>query len=620
MSQQQEHHSTHDNEHEFVEEAVFKYVSGPITGVAESDSSTVAVQSASRGTSTAGTTTASSAVGGANHEEMRGGVHRLGDDGKVKVKEMDWYLEHNEDEELHSGSVDVAGGSRGGSESGGKDANAAAAAVAAAAVAAALGQRGGKRRGSNEESVRRIKKQKPKSKKIKSQLAAVDPELASLDNTDNDQLVRKAIMDVDNISQHPDIQQYLNTEDEANEKEKNKDVDLNLPAAYEDNEPKIALKKAEVLPKILDPDSPDRDISNLIREAVKKAAHIINPQTQSTGKSFDETEEEALEQFVQDYQVIKGMTRRQICERIWSNERRKDDFWTNICRVLPYRTRSSIYKHVRRKYHIFDQRGKWTPEEDAELARWCMEKEGQWSNIGKVLGRMPEDCRDRWRNYIKCGASRASNKWSPEEEEKLKTVITEILESAPKVIEDLDGDKDDGYETADENRDTADPGISSAENVIAHNIKLANGDVGSESDKNSKSNTSLTNKSSSPRDVINWTIVSERMGGRRSRIQCRYKWNKLLKKEAMNKIKTISDEDKTWLLVKLKDLGFTEDSQVDWEELSALMPGRRWTGTELKLCYEKLRTSVRQYKKKPISEICRELVDYNDGPTILSKN
>lgn len=60
-------------------------------------------------------------------------------------------------------------------------------------------------------------------------------------------------------------------------------------------------------------------------------------------------------------------------------------------------------------------------------------------------------------------------------------------------------------------------------------------------------------------------------------------------------------------------MGFTEDSQVDWEELSTLMPGRRWTGTELKLLYEKVRTTVRQYKRKTINVICKELVGYPEA-------
>ncbi|SCU91662.1 LAFA_0F05072g1_1 [Lachancea sp. 'fantastica'] len=449
-------------------------------------------------------------------------------------------------------------------------------------------------------------------------LGAVDPELASLDDpedvTEHEQLVRKAILDADSIAHHPDFQHYLNTEDEPEDKSR-------LSADLHHSEAHAFGRKVEVLPKVSGDEivmgghrsslnasnsrsqtgastnhgdmmggnghgmsrsssavgaaASDQDISHLIQDAATKASNFISPQSQSTGKSFDAAEEQALEHFVGDYQAIKNLSRRQICERIWSNERRKDDFWTNICKVLPYRTRSSIYKHVRRKYHIFEQRGKWTPEEERELAALCLEKEGQWSEIGKILGRMPEDCRDRWRNYVKCGNNRASNKWSPQEEEQLKVVISELSETA-------DSPEDHLYDPMDDTQ------------------------IEGKEKRNTKK------KDSGSRDLINWTVVSERMGGTRSRIQCRYKWNKLLKKQAMNKIKTISEEDKLWILEKLRDMGFTEDLQVDWDELARLMPGKLWSGTELKLCYEKLRTGVKYHKDRTINQICKELIGIRD--------
>ncbi|SCU78614.1 LANO_0A03466g1_1 [Lachancea nothofagi CBS 11611] len=475
--------------------------------------------------------------------------------------------------------------------------------------------------------------------KLPHHLGAVDPELASLDDpedvTEHEQLVRKAILDADSIAHHPDFQHYLNTEDDSDEKSR-------LSSALQHKSSASGLgnihdhgRKIEVLPKVTSSDtgmrshsgsgngsgsgsgsrsgsgpltgsgsvvghgsmlagsmnpmsrmgsgsgagagSDDQDISHLIQDAATKASNFISPQSQSTGKSFDAAEEQALEHFIGEYQAIKNLSRRQICERIWSNERRKDDFWTNICKVLPYRTRSSIYKHVRRKYHIFEQRGKWTLEEEQELAALCLEKEGQWSEIGKILGRMPEDCRDRWRNYVKCGNNRASNKWSLQEEEQLKTVISELLDSAELPDDQI-------YDTADDSQ------------------------LEGKDKKNAKKK-----KDSNTKDAINWTVVSERMGGARSRIQCRYKWNKLLKKQAMSKIKNISEEDKTWILEKLRDMGFTEDSQVDWDELAILMPGRQWSGTELKLCYEKLRTGVRYHKDRTINQICKELIGNRDG-------
>ncbi|CAG97986.1 DNA-binding protein REB1 [Kluyveromyces lactis] len=574
--------SQNDTNHESVEEAVFKYV-----GV---------------------------------------GLEKSGEDDAVnKQKSVDWFLKEQDQDQ----DQDQDPGRDQDQEDNAKhrDANDVSA-VAAAAVAAALSvkKRGrpseqsstgssGKGSGSSGQNNKKSKKNKNKL-----HLAAVDPELASLDDNlvdGNDseeqshhQLVHKAIMDTDNIaSQHPDFQQYLNTEDDQEpKKEKSEERSYGDLSNIDDHVDDVSVsgsipsqvrlkKTAEVLPKVLSSESHNDDqqddVSNLIQEAAAKASHIINPATQSNGKSFDESEEEALEQFIKEYQKIRGLSRRQICERIWSNERRKDDFWTNICRVLPYRTRSSIYKHVRRKYHIFEQRGKWTPEEDAELARWCAEKEGQWSNIGKVLGRMPEDCRDRWRNYVKCGPNRAANKWSVEEEEKLKNVIHQMLDNASTAYED--GEDDEMKDSSTKIEDSGDADMLDVQ------------------DSDKKPSISNSKKKPAAKDIINWTVVSEQMGGSRSRIQCRYKWNKLLKKEALNKIKNISDDDKFWLLTKLRDMGFTEDSQVDWEELSTLMPGRRWTGTELKLLYEKVRTTVRQYKRKTINVICKELVGYPEA-------
>ncbi|CCE91953.1 uncharacterized protein TDEL_0D03690 [Torulaspora delbrueckii] len=594
------HQDVGNGNHESVEEAVFKYVG---VGLQHDD----------------------------DHKGKKSGeVH---DGGSKGPADMEWLFRHAQGVDDETGQDSSSARER--------------QSVALAAVAAAyasggggLGKRGLEKVDDDDENIARgaLKRaRKAKEEKAKLQLA-VDPELATLDDSgvsEHDQLVRKAIIDTDSIAQHPDFQQYLNTEvhghklkgsqklrdksdDSDGEGKGLEDVDPSVVAAsaanhddelgdvtkqYSELQKESAIdgpvtkslqKKdyREVLPKVMSSSqiSVDTDVSHLISSAASKASAIIGTTTQSSGKSFDSAEEAALEQFITEYQTIKNLDRQQICERIWSNERRKDDFWSNMCKVLPYRSRSSIYKHVRRKYHIFEQRGKWTPQEDQELARLCVEKEGQWSEVGKAMGRMPEDCRDRWRNYVKCGSSRASNKWAPDEEELLKRVIAEMLEEAERnylarnsneLVHDSDGENESGEDNKSD---------------VLHGGK----------------DRKLQNKPSF-KDAINWTIVSERMGGTRSRIQCRYKWNKLVKKEAIAKIQSIGEGDKRWILEKLRDLGFTEDSQVDWEELAALKPGVKWTGTELKLCYERMRSGIRYYKQKSINEISKELLGLLDG-------
>ena len=575
----------------------------------------------------------------------------------------------------------------------------------------------------------------------------VDPELTTLgdaddndtnnDVIDRDQLVHKAIIDADSITQHPDFQQYLNTAADTDDNEKLKHIKDHLMRTHglnhqnknhnddtddlsnstkqyselqKDSMLDSSLNKSrnymEVLPKVISQDtqphqqkSPSHDneagsvdnseISQLLQSAATKASSLVSLSSSSAtpstsrsnnSKAFDKAEDAALERFINEYEAIERLTRQQVCERVWSSDRPKDNFWNNIYKVLPYRSSSSIYKHMRRKYHIFEQRGKWTAEEEQELAKLCAEKEGQWAEIGKTLGRMPEDCRDRWRNYVKCGTNRASNRWSVEEEELLKKVISDMLEEAqqqqsqlhPNLLEEeqhlLQDDQNDHRNNDEDDDDTASAAAAAAaaiqeqqqllqqkqqddDDAIAAAAAAASSSLGDNKDEDkphdslgiqlddnsqnsmvpAPSATSTHSKSLSNtirrhnnklrkslmgngkldfKDIINWTIVSERMGGTRSRIQCRYKWNKLVKREAIAKIQTVKDDDMLWIFEKLRDLGITEDSQVDWDELAALKPGMKLNGLELKLCYERMKKKVKGYKQKSINEISKELVDY----------
>ncbi|KAK9464663.1 hypothetical protein V1512DRAFT_267869 [Lipomyces arxii] len=186
----------------------------------------------------------------------------------------------------------------------------------------------------------------------------------------------------------------------------------------------------------------------------------LAPVVAANGGSFTDDEILTLDHFMQLYQAEHGIDDAELRRRVWANERKKDNFWDAVASALPLRTRASVYKHVRRRYHPYEQRGKWTSQEDEGLRQLVEQHGAQWKIIGRQIGRMPEDCRDRWRNYVKCGTSRGQNKWSVEEERKLVEIVNRI-------------------------------------------------------------------RFSEPGADINWTVVSERMGGIRSRIQCRYKWKKL---------------------------------------------------------------------------------------------
>jgi Myb-like DNA-binding protein REB1 len=391
---------------------------------------------------------------------------------------------------------------------------------------------------------------KSKKKRKADGTVNVDPELTQLDDTtDHEQLVRAAIRDANQLAQDVNIQDFIHQpHDEADQSIDNNIIQA-AAVAVQQQEAERKRSHARTPTKVQPRTSDTNETSELVAVAVSKASSWVQNQSQSQGKVFSEGEIQAIDKFIEDYCKINSLTRSQICERVWANERKKDDFWDLLHKVLPYRTRASVYKHVRRTYHIFEVRGKWTPEEDERLARLAAEKDGQWKLIGEELGRMPEDCRDRWRNYVKCGKNRALNKWSTEEEEKLKAVISEMMEDQ-------------------------------VQRPIEPNQQ----------------------------PVINWTTVSEQMGGVRSRIQCRYKWNKILKREALSRAMSIGTNDRIWLLNKLQELKFEPNSIVDWDSLASLHPKSNWAGSDLQLCYEKMRSNIRDFKKKTVLEICHVLL------------
>ncbi|XDT40982.1 Myb-like domain profile [Nakaseomyces glabratus] len=330
----------------------------------------------------------------------------------------------------------------------------------------------------------------------------------------------------------------------------------------------------------------DKETADSVRAASKKGAGgSVQPDGRIiSSKAFSKEEDEALEKFVNEYQIIEGVTRRQVCERIWNSDRPRDNFWHSIYQVLPYRTSASIYKHMRRKYHIFEQRGKWNKEEDEILEKLCKDKEGQWVEIGKVLGRMPEDCRDRWRNYVKCGGNRSANRWTAEEEEMLKRVVNEMMEEANGQYRGMDEGGNNIGELG--SGDQTNLGIDDSNSMI--------------SDKK-ENNLSF-------KDVINWTIVSERMQGKRSRIQCRYKWNKMLKREASDRLDSRDEEDMKWLFRRIIQLEITDEKSLDWQELAESNPSSEMTPLEAEVCYDKLKRLVKEIKNKNPTEVATKVL------------
>lgn len=321
-----------------------------------------------------------------------------------------------------------------------------------------------------------------------------------------------------------------------------------------------------------------------ITNAIIKAQKLLSLE-KNTSRSFTKEETEAIDVFIKEYQRIHNMSHENFLRRIWGNERKKDKFWEVLQSVLPNRTRSSLYKHVRRTYHIFEKRGVWTPEEDEKLSELAESCNAKWKTIGEQMNRMPEDCRDRWRNYVKCGSVRNVNKWTKEEEDKMKGIIEQILKE--------EGEK------------------------IWKNV--SNGDEESMLKQVREAQVSPT---------INWTVISELMGGTRSRIQCRYKWKKIMKMESIEKLQKMDRNTKIWMLDQLKALANEDphiESNLDWNALALSIPRTgselnkiQWNGVDLSTCFQRMKGTV-DSKGRSFGEIVQLLLDSLSAESYVKK-
>lgn len=299
-----------------------------------------------------------------------------------------------------------------------------------------------------------------------------------------------------------------------------------------------------------------QNIDALVKEAAEEANMWLSTQSNvgTCGpRLFSPQEIAIVDNFIQGYCQLNNLNRAQICERVWAVHKPKDNFWEHLSRVLPYRSRASVYKHVRRQYHVFTVRAKWTKEEDSQLMKHVEQSNANWRRIGEAMNRMPEDCRDRWRNYLKCGDNRSKNQWSEDEENMLKGIILDMHASQ-----------------------------AAAEKAL----------------------------------TINWTLVSEKMNGARSRIQCRYKWNKLVKRDLVVRIAAMGLLTKIWLLNRLLHANVHNLGAINWEYLAQSYYSEHkqekdkstWSASDFKVAFERLHNSVRDHKNLPLHSVITKLL------------
>ncbi|KAK5692340.1 hypothetical protein LTR17_025365 [Elasticomyces elasticus] len=194
-----------------------------------------------------------------------------------------------------------------------------------------------------------------------------------------------------------------------------------------------------------------------------------------------------LEHYCQQYHLDSDEQRSNMMDWKKLDPELKD--YLNGC--LPNRKKVAVRKFCQRRY-IPKTEGAWTVEEDALLLEWYTVYGAKWAEIADhVHGRMPSQCHDRYRDHLQYAGKAQTGAWSQDEESMLVKVVAESIEQ----------------------------------------IRQANIDNGD-----------LVNEAEDLEKLVPWNVVSDKMGGTRTRKRCLEKWHNLRRRNP-SLLNTLADAD-----------------------------------------------------------------------------
>ncbi|OBT82692.1 hypothetical protein VE02_08839 [Pseudogymnoascus sp. 03VT05] len=257
------------------------------------------------------------------------------------------------------------------------------------------------------------------------------------------------------------------------------------------------------------------------------------------------------------------------------------DLFNMVCEEFPDRDRWSLIKFCRRKFHNFTARGKWSAEDDEDLKDAHRQMPNRWTQIGKRLNRHPEDCRDRWRNYLICGDNMITVYWDDYEEQKLRDAVADC---------------------------------------VSHLREMRQlGVIESNPDDNEADDVEL----------VDWQQVSEKMGRTRSRLQCRQKWRRMHEREDPHKFDTtplkvgapwreklarketqqMGLDDKLIILRSIKESQVGREGKINWKKVGDEKFQERFAVSAIKMAYMKLKDTVPDAKSHVLQETVEILLE-----------
>ena len=283
--------------------------------------------------------------------------------------------------------------------------------------------------------------------------------------------------------------------------------------------------------------------------------------------------------FVDAWRSDHDLEQAQVNAMIQEDAQKNKEFWNALGEEITSIPRVRLITACRKKFHNYE-RGAWSAEDNALLIQLYEKYPGKWVQIQPLMNRFAEDCRVQWKNYLICGNALTKEKWTKEEEGRLRTAVAECAE----VIKE----------------------IRQKEGHPAESL--------SEIEK-----------------LVDWQVVSQKMGRTRSRLQCITKYKHLKEREESDgedeaAVKPIAEAawrleiaefeagfmtatDKLKLLRAIRDSKAGKEKKIPWELIQKGDLGIQGIRMRLKVAFRAMRHKVPGYKEMKLQAIVEYLID-----------
>ncbi|KAL1866305.1 hypothetical protein VTK73DRAFT_4763 [Phialemonium thermophilum] len=293
-----------------------------------------------------------------------------------------------------------------------------------------------------------------------------------------------------------------------------------------------------------------------------------------------------LTKTVEDFRRNHGMEQFDLNVLIHENPKKgrhiHKEFWDEIQRACPQRTRGKLMVWTRHQFHNFVARGQWTEDQDRELEEMVAKYGKKWSKIGQLINRDPADTRDRWRNYLVCKDNLKQRAWSEEEVAKLLGIVSTSL-------------------------------------LAIQNLR--------EEDPDDERLAAMTNE-----QLLDWAVISEKMGFTRSRLQIQEKWKRLRQttdvdellasrlpsgsswrlKQVRRELAAMSERDKVFLIRRILSSRAKTDSKIPWPRIVKQFEGRFQRQT-LATAWDQLKQDAPGFETMTTYQCARYIIDQYRG-------